>query len=93
MTKKKKVIIISSAIAAAIAAAALILYFTVFRQSGADKSKGTVYVEFVAALLIRRKHLKSKKAVIKQSKRFLSKKARKLKQEHHSLHMILVKFR
>lgn len=39
-TKKKKVIIISSAIAAAIAAAALILYFTVFRQSGADKPKG-----------------------------------------------------
>lgn len=50
MTKKKKVIIISSAIAAAVAAAALILYFTVFRQSGADKSKGTVYVESVAAL-------------------------------------------
>lgn len=50
MTKKKKVIIISSAIVVAVAAAALILYFTVFRQSGPDTSKGSVYVESVAAL-------------------------------------------
>ena len=50
MTKKKKIIIIVAAIISAVIIAALILYFAVFKKSGPDSSKGTVYVESVGML-------------------------------------------
>ena len=50
MTKKKKIIIIVAAVISAVIIAALILYFAVFKKSGPDSSKGTVYVESVGML-------------------------------------------
>lgn len=50
MTKKKKIIVICAAVTAAVIVAAVVLYFTVFKNSGSDNSKGTVYVESVGTL-------------------------------------------
>lgn len=50
MAKKKKITIIVAAIVMAAIIAALILYFAVFKKSGSDSSKGTVYVESVGML-------------------------------------------
>ena len=49
MQKSKKILIAVIA-AVVVLAAAVILYFTVFRNSGPDSSKGTVYVESVGSL-------------------------------------------